>query len=51
MWICRRRCRKYYIEGHKKGHVEKFIDNLPGMPDNIKYDGDGHYWIALPTVR
>ncbi|MBA0581606.1 protein STRICTOSIDINE SYNTHASE-LIKE 5 [Gossypium raimondii] len=44
-----RRCRKYYIEGHKKGHVEKFIDNLPGMPDNIKYDGDGHYWIALPT--
>ncbi|XVF18128.1 hypothetical protein REPUB_Repub10bG0185500 [Reevesia pubescens] len=44
-----RRCRKYYIQGKKKGHVEKFIDNLPGMPDNIKYDGEGHYLIALAT--
>ncbi|KAE8693449.1 adipocyte plasma membrane-associated protein-like [Hibiscus syriacus] len=42
-----RRCRKYYIKGNKQGEVEKFIDNLPGFPDNIKYDGDGHYWIAL----
>ncbi|XP_022775473.1 protein STRICTOSIDINE SYNTHASE-LIKE 5-like [Durio zibethinus] len=44
-----RRCRKYYIKGMKKGNVEKFIDNLPGMPDNIRYDGEGHYWIALVT--
>ncbi|XVF62271.1 hypothetical protein PTKIN_Ptkin08bG0204100 [Pterospermum kingtungense] len=44
-----RRCKKYYIQGNKKGHVEKFIDNLPGMPDNIRYDGEGHYWIALAT--
>ncbi|KAK8716864.1 hypothetical protein V6N13_044157 [Hibiscus sabdariffa] len=43
-----RRCRKYYIQGNKKGQVEKFIDNLPGLVDNIEYDG-GHYWIALPT--
>ncbi|XP_022774023.1 protein STRICTOSIDINE SYNTHASE-LIKE 5-like [Durio zibethinus] len=44
-----RRCRKYYIKGIKKGNVEKFMDNLPGMPDNIRYDGEGHYWIALGT--
>lgn len=44
-----RRCRKYYIQGSKEGRVEKFIDNLPGMPDNIKYDGEGHYWIAMAT--
>ncbi|EOX90700.1 Strictosidine synthase [Theobroma cacao] len=44
-----RRCRKYYIQGKKKGRVEKFIDNLPGMPDNVRYDGEGHYWIALVT--
>ncbi|XVE87514.1 hypothetical protein DITRI_Ditri18aG0124000 [Diplodiscus trichospermus] len=44
-----RRCRKYYIQGIKEGHVENFIDNLPGMPDNIRYDGEGHYWIALFT--
>lgn len=43
------RCRKYYIQGKKKGHVEKFIDNLPGMPDNIRYDEEDLYWIALPT--
>ncbi|KAB2051518.1 hypothetical protein ES319_A12G059800v1 [Gossypium barbadense] len=44
-----RRCRKYYIEGNKQGELEKFVDNLPGLPDNIKYDGEGHYWIALAT--
>ncbi|CAI0410850.1 unnamed protein product [Linum tenue] len=43
-----RRCRKYYIDGEKKGKVEKFADNLPGFPDNIHYDGEGHYWIAMP---
>ncbi|GMI68951.1 YELLOW-LEAF-SPECIFIC GENE 2, STRICTOSIDINE SYNTHASE-LIKE 5 [Hibiscus trionum] len=44
-----RRCRKYYIEGNKQGELERFVDNLPGLPDSIKYDGDGHYWIALAT--
>ncbi|CAL1386967.1 unnamed protein product [Linum trigynum] len=43
-----KRCSKYYIDGEKKGKVEKFADNLPGVPDNIHYDGEGHYWIALP---
>ncbi|KAF5463543.1 hypothetical protein F2P56_019447 [Juglans regia] len=42
-----RRCRKYHISGNEKGKVDKFIENLPGMPDNIRYDGEGHYWIAL----
>lgn len=27
-----------------------FVDNLPGFPDNIRYDGEGHYWIALASV-
>ncbi|XP_002273458.3 protein STRICTOSIDINE SYNTHASE-LIKE 5 [Vitis vinifera] len=43
-----RRCLKYHIQGERKGSVDKFIDNLPGPPDNILYDGEGHYWIALP---
>ncbi|XP_050241593.1 protein STRICTOSIDINE SYNTHASE-LIKE 5-like isoform X6 [Quercus robur] len=46
-----RRCRKYHIQGEEKGRVEKFIDYLPGMPDNIRYDGDGQYWIGLATSR
>lgn len=47
---CRRRCRRYYVKGEKKGSVEEFIENMPAMPDNIKYDGEGQYWIALSTV-
>lgn len=44
-----RRCRKYYIGGEKKGSVENFVDGLPGMPDNIHYDGEGQYWIAMAS--
>ncbi|KAK7263021.1 hypothetical protein RJT34_30605 [Clitoria ternatea] len=43
------RCNKYYIHGSKKGTVDKFCD-LPGMPDNIHYDGQGQYWIAMFTA-
>ncbi|XP_031476803.1 protein STRICTOSIDINE SYNTHASE-LIKE 6-like [Nymphaea colorata] len=45
------RCQKYYIEGEQKGTSEMFIDNLPGLPDNIRYDGNGHFWIALVANR
>ncbi|XP_077246816.1 protein STRICTOSIDINE SYNTHASE-LIKE 6-like [Tasmannia lanceolata] len=45
------RCRKYHIHGEKKGLVENFIDNLPGFPDNIHYDGEGCFWIALTVGR
>ncbi|KAK1410514.1 hypothetical protein QVD17_37051 [Tagetes erecta] len=43
------RCSRYYIQGEKEGLIDIFIDRLPGMPDNIRYDGEGHYWIATPT--
>lgn len=43
------RCMRYYIQGEKEGTIDVFIDRLPGMPDNIRYDGEGRYWIALPT--
>ncbi|XP_044469608.1 protein STRICTOSIDINE SYNTHASE-LIKE 7-like [Mangifera indica] len=44
-----RRCSKYYIKGKEAGHLEKFIENLPGIPDNIHYDGEGLYWIAFAS--
>ncbi|XP_057462937.1 protein STRICTOSIDINE SYNTHASE-LIKE 5-like [Actinidia eriantha] len=44
-----RRCKRYYIKGEKKGSVDIFIDNLPGVPDNIRYDGEGQFWIGLST--
>ncbi|KAL5063595.1 hypothetical protein RYX36_025332 [Vicia faba] len=43
-------CKKYYIQGPKKGSMEKFCD-LPGMPDNIHYDGHGQYWIGIATIK
>ncbi|KAJ8647159.1 hypothetical protein MRB53_000182 [Persea americana] len=46
-----RRCRKYHIQGDKKGTVDDFIDNLPGFPDNIHFDGKGLFWIAFPSSR
>ncbi|XP_038974039.1 protein STRICTOSIDINE SYNTHASE-LIKE 5-like [Phoenix dactylifera] len=46
-----RRCKRYHIEGDKNGTTENFIENLPGYPDNIRYSGEGHYWIALSSGR
>ncbi|XP_027347982.1 protein STRICTOSIDINE SYNTHASE-LIKE 5-like [Abrus precatorius] len=44
-----KRCRKYYIEGPKKGRIGEFSRDLPGMPDNIHYVGQGQYYIAMAT--
>lgn len=41
---------RYYIEGEKEGTIDVFVDRLLGFPDNIHYDGEGHYWIGIPTV-
>lgn len=46
-----RMCSRYHIKGDKEGMVERFIDRLPGLPDNVRYDGDGRYWIALSAGR
>ncbi|XP_062205883.1 protein STRICTOSIDINE SYNTHASE-LIKE 5-like [Phragmites australis] len=46
-----RRCSRYHIRGDKSGTVEKFVNNLPGFPDNIRYDREGRYWIALSAGR
>ncbi|KAG9132323.1 hypothetical protein Leryth_013003 [Lithospermum erythrorhizon] len=42
-------CKRYHIEGEKRGSVDMFIENIPGTPDNVMYDGEGYYWIALTT--
>ncbi|KAJ8449061.1 hypothetical protein Cgig2_004116 [Carnegiea gigantea] len=44
-----RRCKKYIREGEREGSVDMFVDNLVGVPDNIRYDGEEHYWIAFST--
>ncbi|WP_027000426.1 SMP-30/gluconolactonase/LRE family protein [Eisenibacter elegans] len=47
----RYRVRKYWLKGDKKGQSEIWLDNLPGFPDGILYDGQGLYWIALYNPR
>ncbi|CAI9110514.1 OLC1v1010560C1 [Oldenlandia corymbosa var. corymbosa] len=44
-----RKCKRYYIKGENKGTVDIFVENMPGMPDNIRYGGDGQYWIAIAS--
>jgi sugar lactone lactonase YvrE len=43
------RVKRLWLSGNKKGEVEVFIDNLPGFPDNLTYNGQGTYWLALAS--
>ncbi|KAL4105287.1 hypothetical protein QTP88_020540 [Uroleucon formosanum] len=42
---------KHYLKGPKTGKSEIFIDGLPGMPDNIKRNGRGSFYIPLVMPR
>lgn len=41
------RVQRYWLKGDKAGQVDVFIDNLPGFPDNITFNGTDTYWLAL----
>jgi len=41
------RVRRYWLAGDDAGQVDDFIDNLPGFPDNITFNGTDTYWLAL----
>nr|CAH7738619.1 unnamed protein product [Callosobruchus chinensis] len=43
----RNRIHRYYLKGSKKGTHDIFIDGLPGMPDNLKSDGKGGFFVPL----
>lgn len=46
------RVMRYWLKGDKAGTSEVFIDNLPGMPDNISYsDNSRRFWLALYAPR
>jgi sugar lactone lactonase YvrE len=45
-----RTLRVWLTEG-RLGQTEVFVDNLPGYPDNISYNGKDLVWIALPAPR
>ncbi|KAF1066437.1 MAG: hypothetical protein GAK45_01921 [Pseudomonas citronellolis] len=47
----RYRITRYWISGPQAGQHEVFIDNLPGLPDNLQGDRKGTFWVALPSPR
>jgi adipocyte plasma membrane-associated protein len=44
---------RHWIGGNSSiiGQSEVFVDNLPGLPDNIRLTSTGNYWIAFASVR
>ena len=44
-------CFRYHLKGVKAGHAEVFVDNLPCLPDNIRFSSSGGYWIACFSAR
>ncbi|XP_057750710.1 protein STRICTOSIDINE SYNTHASE-LIKE 3-like [Arachis stenosperma] len=44
------RLRKYWLKGEKAGTSE-IIAILPGIPDNVRVNEDGDFWIALHCRR
>ncbi|TWC34116.1 gluconolactonase [Pseudomonas sp. SJZ079] len=47
----RYRITRYRLKGAKAGTHDVFIDNLPGLPDNLQGDRAGTFWVALPSPR
>ncbi len=45
------RVRRYWLAGPRAGQDEVFLDNLPGFPDNITWNGRDRFWIAMYTPR
>lgn len=45
------RVTRYWLTADKKGQTDIFIENLPGSPDNITFNGRDTYWLALYVPR
>jgi sugar lactone lactonase YvrE len=45
------RITRYWLTGQNQGQSDFFIENLPGVPDNISHNGRETYWLALISQR
>jgi sugar lactone lactonase YvrE len=43
------RVTRYWLRGSKRGTSDRFIEDLPGLPDNISCNGRDLFWIASPV--
>lgn len=42
---------RLWLEGERAGETEVLIDNLPGFPDNITFNGEDRFWLAIYSPR
>jgi sugar lactone lactonase YvrE len=45
------RITRLWLTGPRAGSRDVFIQHLPGIPDNLSYDGAGMFWVALYGER
>jgi sugar lactone lactonase YvrE len=45
------RISRYWLKGDKAGVHDLFIDNLPGLPDNLSFNAQDRFWVALYSPR
>ncbi|RQO47526.1 SMP-30/gluconolactonase/LRE family protein [Pseudomonas sp. KBW05] len=45
------RISRYWLKGERAGSHDLFIDNLPGLPDNLSFNGRDRFWVALYSPR
>jgi sugar lactone lactonase YvrE len=42
---------RYWLKGAKKGTIDTFIENLPGLPNGISRRVDGSFWLGFSSCR
>lgn len=47
----RYRITRYWLKGENAGTTDIFAENLPGFPDNLSYNKEGLFWVALVYTR
>jgi len=47
----RYRITRYWLTGEMTGRTDTFIENLPGFPDNLSYNGEDLFWVAMVFPR
>ena len=47
----RYRVQRLWLKGDRAGETEVLIDNLPGFPDNITFNGRDRFWLAIYAPR
>ncbi|MBC3776615.1 SMP-30/gluconolactonase/LRE family protein [Pseudomonas sp. SWRI99] len=45
------RISRYWLKGPNAGTHDLFIENLPGLPDNLSFNGSDRFWVALYAPR